>query len=143
MKQILGNQNSAERLARSWQCALRNSRGMNRLGILFFLLVCASIVYCGSFVFPFYYHYYELLGFMESQAKLASLRTDDEIRKVLLKKIEKEGIPIETKEDLRINRFNGKIVIDLTYYEVLDLELGDKYYKIHTFKFSPHVEQAF
>lgn len=119
-----------------------NVRGLSRLGILILLLLVVSTVFVGYQVFPFYYYYYELEGLMQSQADKASVFTDEEIRKNIMEKVEKLEIPIDDPEDLKINRFDGKIAIELEYQEVLELDYGEKTYDLHVFNFHPHVEQS-
>lgn len=120
-------------------------RGGSRLGLLLFLLVLTAGVWAGSKVIPFYYYYNEVLGLMDAQASKASVFTDVKIRKELEKKIRKLEIPVDDlSEDLKINRVDGKIIIDLKYEEVLYLDLGeDRVYDIYVFKFNPHVEKNF
>lgn len=126
-----------------------NEAGVNRLGLLFFLLIVAAVVYGASQIIPYYYNYYEILGLMEEQARKASVFKDDEIIKNLNQRIKKLEIPLETPDDLKINRFNDQIVIDMKYEESFDVPIGTdddgetKYYHIYTFKFNPHVEQNY
>jgi len=116
--------------------------GLNRLGVLFFLLFVLVVGFTSWQIIPFYYYYYELIGTMESQADKASVFTDREIREVLNIKIRKLEIPIEDKDDLKIHRFNNKIIIELEYEEVFYVDLGeDRVYDIHVFKFNPRVER--
>ena len=79
---------------------------------------------------------------MQSQADKASVFTDAEIREVLLKQIKKLEIPVDSPDDLKINRFGNRIVIELKYQEVLYLTLGEEYdWDLHVFEFNPRVEQ--
>ncbi len=119
----------------------RGYRGISRIGLLFFLLIFSSALYLGFQIIPFYYYYYEFLGVMESQADKASVFSDAQIRKVLLKKIKELELPIGDPDELKINRFGGKIIIDLSYQEVLYIDIGEKTYDLHVFKFNPHVER--
>lgn len=115
--------------------------GLSRLGTLILIFLLLSSVFVGYQVFPFYYYYLEIEGLMRAQADKASIFSDDEIRRNLMEKIEKLEIPISEPDDLKINRFDGKITIDLEYEEVLFLDLGEKTYDLHVFEFKPHVEQ--
>ncbi len=116
--------------------------GINRLGVLLFTLLIAACVFVGYQVFPFYYYFYEIQGLMDAQALKASEFTDEEIRRNLMEKIKKLEIPLEDPEDLKINRYDGKISIEFEYDEVLYIELGeDKTYDIHTFEFHPRAER--
>jgi hypothetical protein len=115
--------------------------GMSRLGVLLVILFLAAGVFVGYQVFPFFYYYYELEGLMEAQADKATVFSDAEIRQNLMEKIKKLEIPIDDPEDLLINRFDGKITIDLQYEEVLFADFGEKTYDLYVFKFHPHVER--
>lgn len=122
---------------------LLDERGGSRLGWLLTILIFLCGFYACWQIFPFYYYYYELVGLMEEQANKAQVFTDDEIRRNIEKKIKELDIPVDDMDDLKINRFNGKIVIDLQYSEVLYVDLGDKTYDLYTFQFNPHVEKDY
>ena len=118
--------------------------GVSRIGMLLFVLLVAGLVFAGSQIFPFYYYYYELQGLMESQAEKAQVFTDQEIKKNILDKIKKLEIPIDSPDDLKINRVGKKIVIDLSYSELLYIDLGEgRVYDIYTFEFNPHAEAIY
>ncbi len=131
-------------MSRPYRSALlRSVEGLSRLGFLIIILILASCVYVGYHVFPFYYYYWELEGLMQAQADKASEFTDAEIRENLMAIVKEHEIPLdEPDEDLKINRFDGKIVIDMKYQEVLYIDLGEKTYDLHVFNFNPHVEQS-
>ena len=118
-----------------------SSRGMGMLGYLLLILLVVAAVFVGMQVIPFYYSYFEVRGLMEAQAAKAVDFSDDQIRGELLRMIKKQGIPIDKDEDLKINRFNGRIAIDLEYSELLYVTLpnGDAY-DLWEFKFHPHAE---
>ena len=119
----------------------KNNRGWGNLGFLLFILLLVVILYFGFRIAPFYYNFYEIQGTMAAQAAKASEFTDDEIRREIMQRIKKLEIPIEEPEDLKINRYNGKIIIDLHYTELLDLDLGESYqYDLWEFEFTPHAE---
>ncbi|MFN8391510.1 MAG: hypothetical protein U0136_14575 [Bdellovibrionota bacterium] len=122
--------------------AERECSGISRLGVLIFVLIIASCVFVGYQVFPFYYYYYELEGLMQAQADKASMFTDEEIRRTLLEKIAKLEIPLDDPDQLKINRFDGKIIIDYSYEEVLYIDLGEKTYDLYVFPFHPHAERV-
>ena len=122
----------------------RLERGVTRLGMIFF----GSIVFCVGWVaynvIPFYYSYYELLGQMDAQAVKASLFTDVQITQELMRWVKKLGIPIDRPDELKINRFEGKIVMEMNYDEVLSADLGeDRIYDLWVFHFNPRVEREY
>jgi len=121
---------------------VRSVAGLSRLGVLIFALLIVSTVFVCYQVFPFYYYYWEIEGLMQSQAAKAYDFSDSEIRQNIMERVRKLEIPLDDEDDLQINRFDGKIVIDMKYDEVLFLDWGDKSYDLHVFHFNPHVEQA-
>ncbi|MDD2942566.1 MAG: DUF4845 domain-containing protein [bacterium] len=118
-------------------------RGISRLGLLLTLLFFGLGIYFGSQIIPLYYSYYEVLGQMEAKARKASLESDQEIKRFLLKKIESFNIPIEDPDDLEINRVGGKIIISFSYIETVYFRINDDYdWDLFDLDFSPYVEVA-
>ena len=115
-------------------------RGIGRAGLFVLLFLVAAGVYSANQILPFYYYYWEIEGLMGMQARKASEFSDDEIRKTILQRIKELEVPINDPSDLKINRFNRKIVIDLKYYEVLTVSWGEKERDLWVFPFNPHVE---
>lgn len=128
-----------DRIRLSSRCG---QRGMSRLGLLFMLLLLTAGLYSAFQLIPIFYNYQEIEGFMEAQAKVASMRTDAKIRRFLVKKIRELDLPVESEEALKIARFNGKIIIELEYEEVFFVEWGeDFYYELWVFHLHPRVER--
>lgn len=122
----------------------RRERGSSHLAGLIFILLFLIAGYVGWNVVPFYVYYYDILGMMEAQAKKASVFKDSEIRQTLLERIHKLELPVESDDDLKINRFDDKIIIDLQYQEVFFVDLGeDRVYDIWYFDFNPHIEMPY
>jgi hypothetical protein len=118
-----------------------SQRGGGRLNVLLTVLFFAAIAFVGSHVFPFFYYYHELQGLMESQVAKAQVFSDDQIRTNVMKKIKELQIPFDDPDQLKINRFDDKIVVELEYDEVFYIDLGNgKSYDIHTFHFHPRAE---
>lgn len=114
--------------------------GASNVGILLFILTILAGVFVGFQVMPFYYSYYELQGLMQSQADKGSEFKDEEIKRVLKRALKKLDIPAEI-EELKINRFAGRIVIELNYSEVLFVDFGGGYdYDLWEFHFNPRGE---
>ncbi len=117
-------------------------RGITSLGTLIFILIIAILVFLGSQIIPFYYSYYEIQGLMQAQADKASELSDKEILQNIRQAIKRLNIPADPEEDLRLNRFNGKVVIDLSYQEVLYVDFGNDFdYDLWTFHFNPRGER--
>lgn len=124
--------------------SLGNSRGITRLGILVLALLILIGTFLGSQIFPFYYYFYDIQGQMEAQAAKATVNSDKQIRQYLLKKIKQYEIPIPSEDHLKINRLNNKIVISMSYTEILYLDLSDIdeewNWDLWEFRFEPHAE---
>ena len=122
-----------------------NQKGNSRVGLLLFVLILLSAGYSAWQILPFFYYNQEITGLMESQADASNRLSDKEIRKNLLKKIRKLELPIDDEDEaLKINRFNGEIVIELSYSEVFYIDLGDdRVYDIYVFDFNPVVRRYF
>ena len=118
----------------------KEQKGGGRLGTLITILVLAAGVWASFQVMPFWLNYSELKNLMEAQAAKASVFSDHQIRKNILGKIKELELPIDDPDDVKINRFDGRIVIETEYEEVLFLDLGEKTYDIYVFKFHPVVE---
>jgi len=122
-------------------CIRTRENGVSNLGILLFVFFVLGGVYVSSQVFPFYYSFYELQGLMQAQADKASEFSDAEIKSNIAREIRKHGIPADPDEDIMINRFSGKIVIECSYEEVFYVDFGDGYdYDLWTFQFNPRGE---
>lgn len=112
-----------------------NERGTSRAGMLFVVLICAGLTYAGMQVLPFYYYYYELQGLMEAQVRVASDKTEEEIRTNLMRRIEELEIPVRDESSILILKNGKEIYLELDYTEILWFSLGDKDYTIHEFEF--------
>jgi hypothetical protein len=120
----------------------KSELGFGSLGSLFFLLIILAGVFVASQVIPFYYSYYEIKGLMQAQADVSSELSDRDIRRNISQEIKKLNLPVNPEEDLKINRVNGGIVIDLYYQEVLYVDFGNGYdYDLWTFTFNPRGER--
>ncbi|MCC6955101.1 MAG: hypothetical protein IT290_13370 [Deltaproteobacteria bacterium] len=96
-----------------------NEQGLTLIGGLFLILVLGAVTWLGYHVIPFFYYNQELVGYIESQARKSQVFSDEEIRRNILRKLKDLEIPFEDPDLLKINRFNGEMVIELEYSEVL------------------------
>ena len=117
-----------------------NQKGFLSLGPLLFILILLATIFSGFKIIPFYYSYYELQNLFQAQADVASERKDKEIIDIISRTMIKLGVPAST-EDLKLNRANGKIIIELSYSEVFFVDFGEGYdYDIYEFDFKPRGE---
>ncbi|HMO18664.1 MAG TPA: DUF4845 domain-containing protein [Oligoflexia bacterium] len=117
------------------------SRGISTLGTLILLFILVSCVFSAFQIIPFYYSFYEIQGLMQAQADKAQVINDTEMRRTLSREMKKLNIPADPEEDLKINRYSGKIVLELSYEEVFFVDFGGGYdFDIWTFKFNPRGE---
>ncbi len=121
---------------------MERSRGISQLGLLFFSLIAAAFLFAAYQIMPFYYGYFELQGQLQALAKKGSVLNDKEIRIRIWQVINEQQIPIESDEEIKINRTGGKIIIDIEYSEVFYVDLGDeRVYDLWVFDFNPHAEE--
>jgi len=127
----------------SMPMSLASISGQTRMGLLMTVLIIGVLTWLGSQVIPFYYDETELQGLMDSQAKVAAELKDIKIRKNIETRMKKLGVPADP-EDLKINRFSGKIVIELEYYEVLSMPWFDgKVKDLWVFHMNPRAERYY
>lgn len=118
---------------------LREQRGIGKLTLLIFGAILAALLYSTYKILPFYYCFYELQSQMDQIVKVASVKTDQEIRTQLQSHIKKLEIPVEPAQ-LKIVRENGIIKIGLKWQEVFYLTFREKDYDIHTFDFHAYAQ---
>lgn len=119
-----------------------NQGGASRIGMLLMVLFLLVFIFVGFQSAPFYYSYYELKGLMQAQADRAEELNDGKIVENITNAIKKLNIPV-SPEELRINRYSGKIVIEIQYSEVLFIDFGGGYdYDLWEFEFNPRAESA-
>lgn len=119
-----------------------DERGASNLGILITILFLLAIIFVGFQCAPFYYSFYELKGLMQAQADKADEFTDGQILENITRAIKKLQIPVNP-EELKINRYAGKIVIEINYSEMLYVDFGGGYdYDLWEFNFNPRAESA-
>jgi hypothetical protein len=99
-------------------------------------VLLAGALYYGVNIGEVYWRYYQLLGEMKSQARLASSMTDATIRRRLILEVEELGLPPDaSKFSIRRSGRTQLITIETEYSESVDLP----FFK-HTFRFTPKVE---
>lgn len=117
-----------------------SSHGASRQGMLVFVLFLICGIYFGSQVISYYYSYFEMQGQMEAQGEKAQVHSNDQIRNYLWRDVvRKLEIPLESRDDILIERSGRQITISTYWEEPLYIELLDFYYELYVFKFEPRV----
>lgn len=111
-----------------------NVKGVGKITFLVFSAIFGAIAYAAYQIIPFYYYYFDLKSQFKQVIKVASVDTDEEIRRKLMTFIKLYQIPVEP-EDLRIERSDNTMKISLKYQEVFYVTFQGKDYTIHTFDF--------
>jgi hypothetical protein len=118
-----------------------NQRGVTNIGYLLTILLILASIFAISQIGPFYYSYYELRGEMDAKAVMGKDLSDARITEGINQVVKKNNIPANI-EDLKINRFEDKIIISLEYEEVFYVDFGSGYdFDLWVFKFNPKVER--
>lgn len=118
----------------------RGRRGASKLGCLFTVLLFGVTLMYGVEVGRIYYRYYSLRDTIRSEARFASNKSDQAIRRTLIDRIDELGIPAEAKR-MVVRRTGPPYLIRIRteYREELDLPFG----VTHTIVFRPTVESRF
>ena len=111
-------------------------QGRSTLGCLFLLFLLVSGAYFGYEVLDAYYRFYTLRDAMSQEARFASSRTDDMVRRRLRAKADSLGIPDDAV--FRVRRNRSGIAIWTSYTEVVRLPVGQK-----RLTFEPIVQRQF
>ena len=103
----------------------RGRRGASTLGCLVSLVLFIGALYYGVQVGKIYYRYYALVDEMEAAARFASARSDDAIRRTIIRKIDELGVPPEAKR-VQVRRSGPPYIITIRteYREPLNLPVG-------------------
>jgi hypothetical protein len=98
------------------------NRGASTIGCLFSILIFVAVLYYGIDIGRIYWNYYRLEDEMETSARFASTRTDDEIRKHLMGVSEDLGLPAEAR-NFSIRRTEHPPMVTITTSYRVELEL--------------------
>lgn len=122
------------------ECRSRCSQhGAGKLTLFVFGAIIAAVLYTAYHVLPFYYYYYELKNHMAEAIRVASVYTDEELRKKIAYQIKWMEIPADPAE-LEIVRMGGTMRISLSYDEVFYARWMGTDYELHTFHFEAEEE---
>ncbi len=125
----------------TWPIA-REQRGASTLTTVVFGALLAVVVFVAYNVLPFYYYYFDLKNQFQQVIRVASVDTDEEIRRKIMVFIKQYGVPIDP-EDLRIERYDDTMKISLKYTEIFYVTFRGKEYTIHKFNFDATTEGKF
>lgn len=121
----------------------RAEKGAGSLTLVVFGALVIAVVYSASKILPFFYYYYDLQNQMATLISVAQDNSDKEIRKKLLRFMEKAGIPAGDKDLLIKRKENNTMTISLPYKEVFYITFRGRDYIIYTFYFHAHAEGRF
>ncbi len=116
---------------------LRARRGRSSLGCLTALLILAAAAYFAVNLGEVYLRAYRFEDAMKVEARFASRRTDEEIRRRLRARADSLGLP-EGARTVRVRRTPSKVVIWAEYYDTVELPLFVK-----DLYFNPQAEGEF
>jgi hypothetical protein len=111
----------------------RSRRGASSLGCLVSLALFLAAAYYGIHIGGIYWRYYQLLDDMRQQAIFARQNTDDVIQRRLVAQADSL---LGNAPQFRIQRTNGRVIIDAQYQESVDLPLLKR-----TFTLRPRAEE--
>ena len=116
---------------------LRARPGKGSLGCLFSLLILAALAYFAVNVGEVYLRAYRFEDAMKQEARFASRRTDDEIKRRLRDRADSLDLP-EGARTVRVRRTPSKVIIWAEYYDPVEMPLFVK-----DLYFNPQAEGEF
>ena len=115
-----------------------DKRGASRLGCLLQIVVIVTIIYFGLLAGEEALAYYRFKDAMKTEARFASIRSDQEIRTRLRAFTDSVKLPMEAKE-INVVREGNEIRIWSEYDQVIKLPFN----KTRIFHLRPSVEKTF
>lgn len=118
-----------------------NELGLGKYTTIVFGLLIGVAVYCGNFIIPFYYNFFEIQNQMQTLCDVASINTDKQMRTKLKYHLRKNNIPVDI-DDVKMNRGTHMYTMSMEYDEVFEVYIPweDEYYEVHTFEFNAFAE---
>jgi hypothetical protein len=102
--------------------ARRGNRGASTVGCLFTILIFVVVLYYGIDIGRIYWKYYRLEDEMQTSARFASTRSDDQILKHLIGVSEDLGLPAEARR-FSIQRTQQPFLVTIKTSYRVELEL--------------------
>ena len=109
-------------------------RGVANLGCLGWILIIAIVAYLGSHIAAPYMRYYRFRDAVDQQARFATFRSDDAIRKELWAAADSIGLP-ESAYHLNVERTTSDLRISGAYHDRWEIP-----HYIHIVRFVMDVE---
>jgi len=106
-----------------------NEKGEGRIGLMITLIIVAVSIFLGVKVIPVRIAAYEFRDVLREEARYGAVRnSDDLVTKRILEKAAELEIPLK-KQDLKVSRTPGQMVITASYEQPIDLKVTTYVYK--------------
>ncbi len=109
---------------------LQNDSGFMSIRQIFWLVFLSIAVYIGSQVIPPYVGYVMLKSEVKNELKVAHLYTDKEIREHIVEKAREWSVPLDSYENIRIDRREFEIKVKVSYEVPVTLFDKEKYTRV-------------
>jgi hypothetical protein len=114
-----------------------NEKGEGRIGLMITLIIVAVAIFLGVKVVPVRVAAYEFRDVMREEARYGAVRNDDAtVTKRILEKAAELEIPLK-KQNLRVSRTPGQMVISATYEQPIDLKVTTYVYRFNETEKAP------
>ena len=114
-----------------------NEKGEGRIGLMITLIIVAVAIFLGVKVIPVRIAAYEFRDVMREEARYGAVRNNDAtVTKRILEKAAELEIPLK-KQDLRVSRTPGQMVISATYEQPIDLKVTTYVYRFNETEKAP------
>lgn len=98
-------------------------RGEGRAGLVFAIIVVAASIFAGIKFVPVYVGAYDLRETVRREAQTASIKTDKQIRQMIVAKALEKDFPIQQGDVIITRPNNAKIVLKVDFRVPIDLAL--------------------
>lgn len=98
---------------------------MKSLKTLIGIFVVVAVFYVGYKVVPVYFNYYQFQDAVESEARLQTYSTKSEadMRETMWKKAQELEIPLDSPEQIKVERSSNSVSISTEYTVHIDLPI--------------------
>jgi hypothetical protein len=114
-----------------------NEKGEGRVGLLITLIIVAVAIFLGVKIIPVRIAAYEFRDVLREEARYGAVRNSDSVvTKRILEKAAELEIPLK-KQDLKVRRTPGQMIITATYEQPIDLKVTTYVYKFNETEKAP------